>query len=129
MKTELVFSSHVFRASIDEPGELPRNAPKGQNFYLVTNPLQPRGTKKKYFMSAPSGGKSGAPRLVSTFDRGLAMKFTSLTLAETYATFINNMEIFPTGEEFWIVLEAEGYVGASFAGRRNVTSLAEVSFK
>ena len=129
MKTEMVFSRHVFRASIDEPGDLPSSAPKGQNFYLVTNPLQPRGTKKKYFMSAPSGGKSGTPRIVSTFDRGLAMKFTNLSLAESFATFVNNMEVFPGGEEYWIVLETEGYVGSSFAARRNVTSLAEVCVK
>jgi len=121
MKTELVYSQHAFRSHVDQKGELPVNAPDGHHFYLVTLPNA--NAQKKYFVAAPRGGKNGTPRIVTGFSKGTAMKFTSLRLAESFANFVNNSQIFPEGVDFWITMEHAGYqVGST---RLQLTSLAE----
>jgi hypothetical protein len=123
VKNEMVFSRHAFKSHADQKPELPMNAPDGHHFYLVTVPVAALGTKKRYFVAAPRGGKAGSPRILTGSDKSCAMKFTNLTLAESFADFVNHPEIFPAGMEFWIALEKAGYQ-ADTSLRSQITGLA-----
>lgn len=117
MNVEMVFTPHAFRVHVDQASELPKKAPEGSFFYLVTDPA---GAKKKYFVAAPRGGKSDIPRIMTGFHRNTAMRFTNLKLAECFADFLNDYQLFPSGAEFWVALEPAGYA----TGRLPVTAVA-----
>lgn len=120
MKTELIFSPHALRGNIDADGLLPKVAPEGSSFYLITDPIK---TRKSYFVGAPGGGKGNKPRVHTSCIRSQAMKFSDLPLAESFATFVNNFSIFPEGAEFWVVLESAGY-SAESSTRSQLTAVA-----
>lgn len=117
MATELFFSPHAFRASIDDVAELPMNAPHNRNFFLVTNPHEAAGTKKRYFIGASHAKGSSKPRIATCFDRERAMKFDNLRLVESYAEFLNQSLTFPDSPEFWIVLEPAEYTPEALTSR------------
>jgi hypothetical protein len=118
MDSDHVFSPHAFRAHIDDDASLPLVAPVGRYFHLVSNHVGAApGVKKKYLVKINHGGKGSTPRAQADTDKARALKFSCLRLTERFAEFLNNRTVFPSGEEYWIVLEAEGYE-ASPAMRR-----------
>ena len=117
MKSDLVYSQHVFRASIDDDADVPMVAPTGQRFMLASRP-GPSDKLKRYFVAAPRNAKTDAPqRIMTCLNQAQAMMFTNLRVAESYANFINNQAVFPDGAEFWIVLEPVGYMAEAPRGR------------
>ena len=117
MATEMFFSPHAFRAHIKDVVEFPMNAPQNRNFYLVTNPLETQGTKKRYFVATARAKGGSKPRIATSFDRERAMKFDNLRLVEAYADFLNWSLNFPDSPEFWIVLEPAEYKSEALASR------------
>ena len=86
----------------DNPPALPMRAPKGQFFYLVTHPRDP---KRKYFYhSEPGNQQMDEPRLFFFHNKGMAKKFDNLRMAECWAEFVcrNHKDA-----DVFIILESE----------------------
>lgn len=104
-KPAMVYSPHAFRAHVDDVSELPIQPRCTESFYLVTPRPDAPVAKRRYFVIAQQKEKGASPRIIVAHDKSQAMEFDNLRLAESFATFINNHELFPDGEEFWITLD------------------------
>jgi len=105
-----VFSPHAFRAHVDmEPELFPVHAPEGRHFYLVTPSPEAPASKKRYLCDIRHKEKGKAPRIIVTYSRESAKKWDNLRLAEAYARFLSDHEIFHHDWDFWITLEPVVY--------------------
>lgn len=72
--------------------------------------LHTKGDIKTHFVRAIH--KNNSPRII-TGHKSIAMKFTNLTLAESFRDFLNNGLIFPNGHTYHITMEHVGYQSES----------------
>lgn len=103
------FSRHIFRAHADDHVEVPTKAPEGAFFFLSTRPGINGETKKRYFVDAPRKNSNGLPiKVITSLSQNQGKRFNQLVLAESFADFLHDEEVFPEAPEFFITLETLG---------------------